>query len=198
MEIFSKDKTTSVPSIILMVLLGISSILSVFLGVSISALRESNALLRQSRRLVVGSKVSGMDIQDLSGVPVTIDYEVSQGQTILYFYSGNCHWCNVNWPAMRTFGEKLSSGYKIYAICIDLELEKCRETAPVDELSGISVLRTVSPEPLIQLDISATPTMIVVSKDQKVDKIWKGVFAGERKSEVQEYFKIELPNLQID
>jgi peroxiredoxin len=45
--------------------------------------------------------------------------------------------------------------------------------------------------------LGGTPQTIVISPDGKVIKNWVGVYTGNVASEVQQYFKVRLPNTEI-
>lgn len=82
-------------------LLVVSAGLNILLGMNIYDLRSSNELLRQSRKLVLGSKVPNFELYDDSKLMERVNFSSDERPAILYFYSGNCHWCDLNWPSVE-------------------------------------------------------------------------------------------------
>lgn len=190
-------KTLSLRSTALWALLTISAAFNFLQGIRISELERVNEMSRQTQRLVIGSDAPDLEYTGQIEQPVRIDFSNRPRPTLVYFYTERCHWCSVNSPNFVRLSEQLTDRYEIISVCIKLQPDDCRDT-PEKLLNNVSSLPGVSVDIVRQFDVTATPTLVSISSSGKVERIWKGAFSGERRSEMENFLGVQLEDVPTD
>ena len=178
--------------VVLFTVLTLSLSLNLYLGWRV---REFNATYKQERRQVgvpVGTDLSSLPIFDVEGRPARIDFNAN-GLTVVYVLSPACGWCRRNEQNMRVLAAGKSSDFRFVGISAtseNLEQYVAARRAPF-------TVYVAAPSPSAPaLDLQTTPQTLVVSSAGVVQKAWLGAFDGNRKHEIESFFKIDLPGIK--
>lgn len=112
------------------------------------------------------------------------------GATIIYFFSPQCGWCERNLDSVSRLSRRTSGTYDFLAISID-------EAGIADWLSlrhpTFPVWRRIDYRSSIAYPIQTTPTTLVVSKEGRIEKIWRGAYRDRTLSDIERFFGVVLP-----
>ncbi len=114
--------------------------------------------------------------------------------TLLYVFASQCGWCERNHANFLALaGAAEAKGYRVVVLALD-------EGEALDQYIrrhaiGTPVYRKPSAETFKAYRLGATPGMLVIATDGRVDKHWLGAWSGKAGSEVEEYFGVKLPGV---
>jgi peroxiredoxin len=176
----------------LLVLLGASLALNIYLGWNVKALRHLNHTQAQRATPEEGASVPPVRAKDLNDSPRSIIYNESDKPTVLYVFSPACGWCQRNLNNMKTLVELRDRSYEF--IGLSLVSEGLQEYMKSNKI-GYLVLKEPVSETVERLGLAGTPKTIVISPEGRVLKSWLGAYSGEVKTQVESYFSVQLPGL---
>lgn len=173
-------------------LLTISVALNLLLSLEVYRKRELVHLLKENRKLTLGEVVSPLIGTDTKGDQVTIDLGSRAIPTVLYYSSSTCYWCSVNSANLEALAQQAEGRYNLMFLSAEKSLE-----ADISALSGTktSILFDPAIESKLALDLTSTPTTLLVSAKGEVRKIWRGAYGGERRVDIEETLGIKLPGV---
>ena len=129
--------------------------------------------------------------EDLAaGQRQTINYNDSQTPTLLYVFQPSCVWCQYNSGNINSLAERLEGKCRVIGVSLSSDglkefVESHHITFPV---------YTNIPSPLAEVyKLGATPETIVISRDRKVLKNWKGAYDEPVRSLIEQFFSVRLP-----
>ena len=112
---------------------------------------------------------------------------VSYGEdrpTVLYVYSPTCAWCERNLAAISLLSKEAADRYRFVGVSL-----------PSNKKEGSPAL----PFPAVLTNAGgpfrSTPQTLVIGSDGRVVKSWIGAYIGNTKSEIEQFFSVQLPNL---
>lgn len=116
------------------------------------------------------------------------------GGTLLYVFASQCGWCERNHANFQALADGVAPRYRVVALALDeggdhldSYIRRHRIAAPV--------YHTPSPATFKAYNLGATPGLIVISPDGRVDRHWLGAWNGKTRSEVEAYFDVKLPGV---
>lgn len=124
----------------------------------------------------------------------TIGYAGSKPPTVLYILSPTCGWCARNEPSVKQLIAQKSGEYRFIAISLTMDGAAKYAT---DHGLGIPLYADVSESIMKAYKIGGTPQTIVVSSSGVVLANWSGAYLGKQKDQIEKFFSIELPEIEI-
>ena len=143
-------------------------------------------------QLQAGTVVEPIRALRIDGVSETIDYGASTVPTILYVFTPPCNWCERNVPSIRALGELAAPRFRFVGISLSSEgLAEYMRKNPLP----FSVYSGLSEETRRKYGLGATPMTILIDREGRVRRVWRGAFSGKTRSEIETYFSVKLPQL---
>lgn len=175
-------------------LLVLSTILNVFLAIEVTNLRSKNTILSQSEehQLLLGRNVPNLEIKDLEGKEVEVDFSKISSPSIVYLFSPDCIWCNRNLRNIRHLYENVKDKYNF----IGLSISKDSASQYVKDTEiEFPVFTEPSESNRVEYYFRSTPATYVISNEGKIIKYWSGAYAQKNTESIEAYFNIKLPGL---
>lgn len=178
---------------ILVFLLVVSVVCNVFLSRKIERLNRAVYVAESVQNLTAGTVVPALEVKDLSGKDIRINYSDDRRPTIIYVFTPQCMWCTRNLENIKLLSNNLNESYRVIGISLTSEdlsgyLAKNQFTFPI-YIEPSTATKT-------NFKLGATPKTIVVSVEGKILKTWSGAYMGDLKSEIEEFFHLELPGFK--
>lgn len=141
--------------------------------------------------VTVGGRLSSITARDHRGLTKSLRLD-DGASSIVYIMSPSCVWCARNLDNIRKLYSATASQYRFVGFSNTMDgLDKYAESGALP-----FPLYTVDSKSLrAPLDLSVTPQTVVVLGDGKVEKVWVGALAGDRKDAVERFFGVSLPGL---
>ena len=145
---------------------------------------------RPAHGLAAGTAAIPFEAETPAGEKVLITF-TSERPTILYHFSPTCAWCERNWPNVRALVAETRGRFRFVGV----------STAPVsatfirDRQLPFEVVTNISPATAHRYALGGTPETILISTDQKVQRVWAGAYTGRYVPEIEAAFGIHLPGL---
>jgi peroxiredoxin len=144
-------------------------------------------------QLKVGTTVPAIAVKRLGGRPEVFSYQGTNKPTVLYVFTPTCMWCARNMDNLKTLIAKESGQYRV--IGLSLSQEGLAEYVAKNDLK-LPVYSGLSAETKAAYKLSGTPQTIVVSPDGRILQNWIGAYVGDQKSQVEAFFRVNLPGLR--
>lgn len=179
-------------TVIATILLIGSTVLNVLLSQKVRYLTDALNEVESQSRLNEGEDVPLLEAKDLTGNPVTIAYSETNQPTVLYIFTPQCRWCFENLDNIKTLANETHGKYRL----IGLSLNKAELNAYVEKTKLNFPVYTDIPSAIeLAYKFGGTPQTLVISPEGKVVKNWVGIYTGDVASEVESYFKVNLPEI---
>jgi peroxiredoxin len=145
--------------------------------------------------LTPGSLVPPLRGRHLDGSLALIDYKTSPAPTLVYFMSPKCIWCSRNRENFRAIVTQTKA--KLHVVCVSQFPDELPDYIAKNGLEGLGIefLLNVPGDLLGVYGFSATPQTLVISKEGRVEKAWRGAYTVEKQHDVEEFFGVHLPGL---
>lgn len=141
--------------------------------------------------LQVGDRVPALTVTELSGAMATIDPRSSES-TVLYIFAPACGWCARNLDNLRTVADAAAKkGLRFVAVSVTDD--DVKDYAREHSLAMPVVI--ASPQSKSEYRLGSTPHTLVIDRDGRVSKSWRGAFTGSTASEISAFFGTPLPGL---
>ena len=112
--------------------------------------------------------------------------------TILYVFSPRCQWCTQNQANIRTLAKKVADRYRVVGLSLtDRGLREYLRRSPLP----FDVYTNPSADAVAAYKLQSAPQTLVVAANGRLERVWRGAYAGEQRAEVEEYFNARLPGL---
>jgi peroxiredoxin len=177
--------------------IGVMLVMSVVINIVLARkLNQFNRLLGSTKveSLKAGVTVPPLRVVDMEGQARTLKYDEVSTPTILYILSPSCSWCTRNMANFRELVAQRNSEYRFIAVSLSKEglpeyVTKHKLMIPVYASPSIEMQRAYR--------LGGTPQTIVVSTHGRVLKDWEGAYADDLKAQVEQFFRVSLPGLQL-
>jgi hypothetical protein len=175
--------TTKLADAALLIALVASTGLNVVQMRTVSRLRAADAL-------TAGVRMTSLPVADLEGrrteLPLTGDLP-----TVLYVFSPQCGWCDANHAGIEALARQVGGRYRFVGISLsDRDLDAYLHTRPL----SMPVYHSPTAAAVTMYRLESTPQTIVLSPDGRVERVWRGAYAGRQQASIQYYFGVELPS----
>jgi thiol-disulfide isomerase/thioredoxin len=101
------------------------------------------------------------------------------GETLLLLLSPTCHYCNLSVPLYSALSQHHTTMFRIIAV-FEADPTASEEYLTKHQIAGVSILQAS----FGNLGVSATPTLILVDHNGKVDKAWVGFLDATRRGDL--------------
>lgn len=133
----------------------------------------------------------GIPVRDRDGRDQTLTFTNGR-KTILYVLSADCTWCQKNYNNIKALANSLGDEHTFAGIA---------HRAPSPKMSSYL---TDYPLPfpvyfiddsrlLAQLGLRATPTMLALGPDGRIQEFWVGALTGAQLERAEQFFGVDLP-----
>jgi len=175
--------------------LALSLLLLASVSVNFILARKLNRLTVLSRldgALEIGASAPPLKVSDLSGRLTQINILGQSKPTVLYVFTPSCIWCRRNESSIKYLADHAGQQYRF--IALSLTHVGLPEYVRKHEL-GFPIFCDPDDQTLSVYKLSSTPEMLVVSLRGNVLKNWVGAFAGRTQTEINNFFSVNLPNI---
>jgi hypothetical protein len=136
-------------------------------------------------------------VLDGQGTSSTLVFD-GQRPTVLYVLAPKCPWCARNLANIRALAVAKAAEYRFIGLSnTDSGFTDYAKTSlemfPLYRVDADALRRRGQANFLKEFD--PTPQMIVIDRDGQVRKVWIGALQGSMQSDVERFFKVELPGL---
>jgi peroxiredoxin len=174
-------------------LLLVASIITNLLLARKVRVQEQMLIAMSAKANLIGLTVPPIDVRTADGQVQRITHSGDRA-TVLYIFRPECGWCEKNVANINALAAQINQKYRILGV--SLPSERAREY--VDQ--GILQFPTYSEvEETTQLayKLGPTPQTLVISSEGRVLKNWKGAYSSTLKQEIEEYFNLHLPGINV-
>lgn len=173
-------------------LLALSTLLNC--GLAITLLRVSHTLVEptgaRSTTDPVGMAMDSIRLRGVDGHEVELPMRGDR-ETVLYFLSPSCAWCDRNVVSIRALAEGAGAKYRFVGISVALT----GDLAVQRDAYGFDVFTAVDANALSRYGVSGTPTTLLVDRQGRVRRAWPGAFQGVVRDSISSFFNVELPEI---
>jgi peroxiredoxin len=180
--------------LVLLLSLGTSLGLNLLLARRVRQLGGSLAEQYQNVQLQVGTLVPPIVAKELDGKSTTIAYAGSNRLTILYFFAPECRWCDRNMDNLRALLK--AEGEDRRFIGLSLSGVGLADYVHTNKLT-IPILTGLSSETIKAYKLGGTPQTLVISPEGRVVQNWRGAWTNNQKSDIETFFHVNLPGIQL-
>lgn len=140
--------------------------------------------------LQVGLSLPVIPLERITGGHWNLDFKDGNKPAVVYFFSPSCSWCEKNLQGIRSLEQQAGDRYVFYGISLDSTgLSAYMQSNPL----GFKAFALSQNTPSFIIPYG-TPTTIVVSTKGIIEKSWAGAYTGKTLDDVQNYFKLKLPD----
>lgn len=178
----------------LSVLLGVSLAINVLQGTRL--LKLTGAIAEQEVRgeLPEGAVVRNLEVKDLSGRSVVIDFHSTEKSTVLYVFKPSCAWCERNSASVDSLARQLPQKYRL--IGLSLSKDGLRDFVRTHAIS-FPVYQDLSSDLVATYGLGSTPETIVIGPGGTVVASWKGAFLGSTRLLLEKFFSLRLADFAL-
>lgn len=177
-------------SLSLCALLLTSVVLNLVLARRVKSLNEAIATVKSEQSLTDGASVPSISAYEMDGRATVIRFDSVSVPTVLYVFTPPCGWCTRNLVAAKALAENLKGRYRVLGLSLSAD---GLQQYVADSRIEFPVYRDVSAETRSAYHLGGTPDTILVSTDGRVMKHWKGAYVGSTRTDIESYFKVNLP-----
>ncbi len=136
----------------------------------------------------VGTQLPGLDVLDLSGMHVRMEWDSDPRPSIVYLFQPSCVWCNRNLA-----GEKALAGLKSHRfLALSLTRSGLKEYVDKNQFS-FQIYSTKDLKSIQALKPIGTPLTIVVAHGGRVEAVFPGAYTEKSVSALEKTFGIRVP-----
>jgi len=138
-----------------------------------------------------GTRVPGIDVVSSNGLPTSFGYGANVRQTIMYYFSPQCGWCERNWASVSALERATRGRYRFVAVTTadDRVRQMQAGRLPVMTYWGLPQSQRAA------YQLGGTPHTVVVSPEGRVLRAWSGAYVRQVKTDLERYFQVRLPEL---
>lgn len=141
----------------------------------------------------VGEKVPPLTLRTPAKKKVLLDWSADSKSTIVYVFTPTCVWCKRNLEAMRTVANSASA---YHFIAVSLVEDGVEDYIKANHLS-MPVYIAADKASRTKLGVHGTPTTLIISPKGVISQAWPGVYHGKIAEQVENTFKIKLPEIAL-
>lgn len=179
--------------VVILGLLAVSLGVNVWLWHSVRATRLRSGNTPAS----IGRRVPPLTAKALAGHDVTLDFSSRPRPTVLYVFSPSCGWCNRNANNLRALVEQRGNDYEFVGVSLNDKGTEDVQRYVAETGISFPVYARPSADTVRSYALSGTPQTIVVSRDGTVLKNWPGAYIQPIQKEVEDYFGLRLPGVEM-
>ena len=171
--------------------LSVSVAINVLQGTRLLRLADAGKEQTGQGELRPGMIRPNLELKDLSGRRVMIDFGSTEKSTVLYVFTPSCAWCARNSQNLAALAKQIPGSYRL----VGLSLSGSGLGSFV-KAHGISfpVYQDPSPDVIATYHLGPTPETLVIAPGGRLSVTWTGAFLGPTRSLVERFFSIRLPD----
>lgn len=174
--------------IFLIFLVIVSVVLNLFLTLELRGLKSALAQIKSEElesKLILGQTVGPLEVGDVQGQAVRINYNDFQEPTIVYVFSPDCIWCDRNLQNIRHLHEHAKTRYNFVAVSIQKESS---QAASEKQDLPFPVYFEPSDTNRREFNFRSTPATYLISKEGKILKFWSGAYGNKTLEDLEAFF----------
>ena len=140
----------------------------------------------------IGAVLPPLEARRLGGAIETIRFEDVPTPTVLYFFTPSCKWCVRNLDNVRALAKVAEAG-RFRLIGISLSSADGLNEYVIKEQLHFPIYFDASAGAMAAYVTGVTPETLVVSREGKLERSWRGAYGGAVKSQVEEWLGRTLP-----
>lgn len=178
----------------LLAILSVSLLMNLILGVAYVRLARQLVLPSMSAETVSAPKtIPSLILERRDGTAVRLDFASQERPTVLYFLSSTCEWCKRNTNGVRALHAARRESYRFVGISVGPS-----PFSDFDDL-GFEILALPKDRESIldSYGVRGTPSTLVVSGKGEVLQTWPGAYMGRTAEQMQAYFRVRLPEVEV-
>ena len=157
-------------------------------------LKACRRSLTAARGVVAGDRLPVLRARASTGELVEISYSGAPKGTLLYYFSPGCGWCIRNAANFKALVDKIGAYYQVVSYTDTLlGMDEFRQRGGHPGLIVTDDVTNIRRD----LKLGGTPQTIVIDRAGLVVKAWEGAYSGRILKDIEGYFGVQLPGLQI-
>ncbi len=140
----------------------------------------------------IGAHLPPVELTDLSGRRVTLEFTTTALPTIVYWYSPDCVWCRRNAANIKALARAAEGRYRF--IGISKSDRGLREYLAASEYSFPTYIDPTG-HARDAYGLGGTPMTLLISHEGTLSHIWNGAYDGKRATELETLFGFHLPGI---
>lgn len=149
------------------------------------------ALDRERGYWQVGTRLAPLDVTDASGQRVRVELLGSQDPTVLYFTQPGCAWCDRNVASVSALASSSGRRARLIGVVVGTTGTVPTGYLPFSSYSGVSQAQF---ERVLR---GGLPQTVVVSPSAEVIRIWRGAFGPSVAPDIEQFFQVTLPRVDV-
>jgi peroxiredoxin len=172
----------------------IIALLALSLGLNVYLAAKIRLLPRTApASLTAGAKAPRLNVEDLNGRKMALEWNEDSRPTILYIFAPTCVWCQKNHDNLKLLVRSQKQAYRIVGLSLtDASVNDYIERYKVEYDAVYVKPHTVDSRQPFQ---AVTPTTVLISRGGVIEDVWQGAYTGKVGKQIEEKFNIRLPNL---
>ncbi len=151
--------------------------------------------------LAVGAVVPPITATGLDGARTTIAYDPKQDGrlTVLYVFTPQCVWCARNLDNLKALLTAKQGAPDVRFVGLSLAPDSVGAYVAQQGLTPLLpvVVTRLSAATMTAYHFGGTPETLVISPAGRVVKNWSGAWTAKRQAEIEAFFHVRLPGLQL-
>jgi peroxiredoxin len=141
--------------------------------------------LSAEQRPRVGMTVPEIRGLDLDGKAFSIGYHRDSRKTLLFVFSTDCPMCTNNWPQWQRLRKSVDDQrYRVVYANVSSAIDP--EYVAKYQLTGATLFAHVDPAVSLDYMMGLVPSLYLVNRDARVEKVWFGMLDDSEREEVEQ------------
>jgi thiol-disulfide isomerase/thioredoxin len=179
-----------------------SSVLFVFLALSVFLIASNLLLMRENRTLKIairefqthlapheGAVITSLYGRDIEKKPLVVLQGLDSRKTVLLIFSPECANCDETWPTWQAAIQNIDTK-RFRVVGVNLAPELSKDYLTKRHVADIPVIAQLDPEEISLYNFQSTPLTLLLDSKGRVDKVWIGVLAGKEKVDFEQAMQI--------
>ncbi len=171
------------------------------LGQAVTAAAAGGGGVARAAPLAVGAVVPPLTATGLDGARTTIAYDSTRDGrlTVLYVFTPQCVWCARNLANLKALLTAKQGAPDVRFVGLSLAPDSVGTYVAQQGLTPLLpvVVTRLSAATMSAYHFGGTPQTVVISPDGRVVKNWSGAWTQKTQAEVEAFFHVTLPGLQL-
>jgi peroxiredoxin len=99
-------------------LLGVSVVINIIQGTRLLRLSDADAEQASRGEPHSGMVMPDLEVKDLSGRKVVLDYRATTKSTVLYVFTPSCSWCALNSENLSSLAKQIPVDYRLIGVSL--------------------------------------------------------------------------------
>lgn len=159
------------------------------------ALEIREAFVPRAPEVHAGAKLPlSLSVVDTEGKPASLTFADDSRPTVVYVLSPLCGWCKRNEANIKAL--VAASGAKFRFVGLSIAAQNLKEYV-AEGHAPFPVYLVNSADEIKRLNLGSTPQTLIVNSSGRVEKAWAGAYIEKNRTEVEKFFGVNLPGLEV-